>query len=139
MTRPLYETEADLANEVDAQSVIESLWSCDIKKLPMRYLVDWAIFQEGKLRAYAEFKRRKHAMAKFDTLILSHHKWVAGKTLASEANVPFVVIVQFNDKLAFCETKHAAPISWSGRTDRGDQQDLEPVVHIPVSSFKVIA
>lgn len=136
--RPIYETEQDLENEDKVRHVIEDVWSCRVQKLPIRYVVDWAVFREGSLKAYAEFKQRSHRLGDYPSLILSHQKWVTGKNLASEANVPFIVVVRFSNCLAYCETKNAASISWSGREDRNDPQDLEPVVHIPQSAFKVI-
>lgn len=138
LARPAYETSQDLENEDKVRRIIEGTWSCQVKKLPLRYMVDWAIFREQQLCAYAEFKQRSHRLGDYPTLILSHQKWVTGKTLANEAGVPFIVVVRFKDQLAYCETKQAASVSWAGREDRNDPQDLEPVVHIPHSKFKVI-
>jgi hypothetical protein len=138
LVRPIYETTKDLQNEEVVRQGIEFAWSCKVKKLPIRYEIDWALFRDNQLCAYAEFKQRSHRLGDYPTFILSHQKWVTGKTLANEANVPFLVIVRFKDQLAYCETKNAVSVSWAGREDRNDPQDLEPVVHIPHTSFKVI-
>lgn len=136
--RPAYETEDDLRREQSVSNRLQAAWNCSIEKLPVRYEIDWAIYRDSNLKAFAELKCRNHPFGKYPSLMLSLMKWTTGKSLARHANVPFIIVAKFSDCLAYCETQQAAEIVWSGRKDRNDPQDLEPVVLIPKHQFKVI-
>lgn len=136
--RPRYETQGDLDNEMNVEGLLADMWGCEIRKLPVRYTVDWAVIRNDRLKAYAEFKQRRHPSTKYMTFMLSHLKWCEGRKLADEAGVPFLVIVRFEDGLFYHQAKSACEIGWGGRADRGDSQDMETVVYIPCSQFKRI-
>jgi len=96
---------------------------------------------DGKaITAFCEFKRRHVQMDKYPTLILSLRKY---KQLVSYSwcEDGAYLFVRWNDK----DGVHRIPskaieydIEWGGRIDRGDWQDNEPVVHIPISDFGVL-
>jgi hypothetical protein len=53
--------------------------------------------------------------------------------------VPFSFIVQWDDRMAYWDMPIgwvAGDVRWGGRSDRGDDQDAEPVEHIPVGEFR---
>ena len=58
---------------------------------------------------------------------------------SSFASVDFLFAVQFNDGLYIHHGTHATlrhlQITFGGRTDRNDPEDIEPVVHIPVKAL----
>ena len=134
--RPLYESASDLSNETRVSSFLKDCWSAEFVKLPMAYHVDWAITRGPQIKAFAEFKRRKNVKDKYPTFMISLNKWQAGKRLGGELGVPFLIIVEWDDGLYYCDTKAVSPIyGFGGRTDRGDSQDQEPVVFINTKAF----
>lgn len=138
MSRPLYESQADLQNEVQVAEHLNKVWGCKFHKLPMSYSVDWMIIRDKPV-AFAELKCRKNDSTKYLTLMLSLNKWVKGSQFANELDIPFLIICRWNDGL-FYHTVGESEVTYGigGRTDRGDSQDTEPVVYIPVTSFKRI-
>ena len=138
MSRPLYESQADLQNELQVAEHLNKVWHCKFHKLPMSYNVDWMIMRDIPV-AFAELKCRKNDSTRYPTLMLSLNKWVKGSQFANELDVPFFIICRWTDGLFFHEVG-SNPVTYGigGRTDRGDSQDTEPVVYIPVESFKRI-
>jgi hypothetical protein len=138
VNRPLYETQMDLGNEQDVAKYLEIKWDAKLRKLPISYSVDWMLMRDNPV-AFAELKCRKNESTKYPTLMLSLNKWVKGNQFADELGVPFLIICQWNDGLFFYIAKSSViTYGIGGRTDRGDSQDTEPVVYIPVESFKRI-
>lgn len=134
--RPLYESAKDLSNELRVSSVLKDCWDAEFVKLPMAYHVDWAIVRGPQIKAFAEFKRRHNPKTRYPTFMLSLNKWRNGKNMAAELGVPFLVIVEWDDGLYYCDSKNAGPnYGIGGRSDRGDSQDQEPVVFIPTQAF----
>jgi hypothetical protein len=139
--RPLYETQLDLDKESIVQSVLEKQWRCKLKKLPIAYHVDWIALRNNQPLAFVEIKHReKLEFNKYPTYMISLNKWMKAKELAKEVNVPFILVVKFMDGIYYgkyttdmiIENKYG----FNGRYDRGDAQDVEPMVYIPLSIFK---
>jgi hypothetical protein len=139
MSRPIYETEKDLTREKSIGKVLAKVWKAELHKLPRSYYVDWLITRNNQVKAFAELKCRSNNRRQYPSLILSLHKWIHGKQLAAEVSGEFLIIVQWKDGLFyFKESGLAVSYGFGGRKDRGDDQDMEPVVNIPVDYFKEI-
>ena len=139
--RPTYETDADLANEVEIKEILSDQWKVAFHKMPRSYNIDWLLVDaDGMAKAFVELKCRSNPSTQYPTLMLSLHKWMHGKELAREINGVFLVVVRWTDGLFYCIPQECeVTFGVGGRTDRGDDQDVEPVVHIPVSCFKQVA
>lgn len=137
--RPMYETQDDLANENYIKDLLAIAWDAKLHKLPRSYYVDWMITKKGEAKGFAELKCRNNDRCKYPTLMLSMHKWMHGKELASEIGGSFIIIVRWNDG-TFYHKQGSCDVTYGigGRTDRGDNQDIEPVVYIPTDYFKRI-
>ena len=135
--RPIYETDADLQREKEVQEALFLMWEVDFHKLPRAYHVDWMLTKRGEAKAFAELKCRNNPRSQYPTLMLSMHKWMHGKAMAQEIGGKFLVIVKWSDGI-FYHTQGWCDVTYGvgGRKDRGDWQDIEPVVHIPVTDFK---
>ena len=134
--RPLYESAKDLSNELRVSKHLKDCWNADFVKLPMAYHVDWAIVRGKEIKAFAEFKRRHNPKDRYPTFMLSLNKWRNGKSMGGELRVPFLVIVEWDDGLYYCDSKNVSPTyGFGGRFDRGDSQDQEPVVFIDTKTF----
>jgi len=135
--RPMYESANDRVNETNVVSIIAPKWKCEAKKLPTSYFIDWVLMRDGKAAAFMEVKCRKNLKSKYPTLMLSLAKWMHGQQFAQAANVPFFVAVEWEDGIFWHKAGDVpVTIGFGGRVDRGDDQDMEPVVFIPVAAFK---
>lgn len=139
MNRPMYESSRDRANE---QRAIEAYCQSHGErvhavKLPMAYTVDWGIFHDDSLICWAECKRRFNPKNRYETILLSCRKYLTGLDLGRLSGKPFLLVVEWDDSLGYhvCDGRAARDIRVGGRRDRGDWQDIEPVVHIPVKDF----
>lgn len=133
--RPYNETPEDLAHEKAAAERIEAAWGVQCIKLSEAlYGLDWAFFRHSKLVGWGEYKHRSQ---RYDTLILSAAKWLKGCTLARESGKPFTLFVEWPEGL-YWFSYIDAPVEGitMGGNDRGQNGDIEPVVHIPTATFK---
>lgn len=140
--RPIYETQADLDNEIQVRDALSRVWNVSFHKMPRAYNIDWLLVdQQGNAKAFVELKCRSTPKDQYPTLMLSLHKWMHGKTLAREINGVFLIAVRWTDGLYYCIPEECEGVTYGvgGRTDRGDSQDVEPVVHIPNSCFKQVS
>lgn len=144
--RPTYETEHDRQNEAKVGEFLARAWGCQFFKLKPYYGVDMAVFVDGVMQGVMEIKTRHYSsedLARMGGLILSAHKWtsmaqwhaVHRKAIALVLNLPdgiFALTVHPDDPLP------VFPIKLGGRTDRGDDQDVEPCCMIPMGYFSLV-
>ena len=137
MSRPLYESGLDRANERAVADVLLERWRCSAVKLPISYELDYALVRDGTVRAWAEVKCRRNARDRYPTYMISLRKVLAGLAMAERTNLPFLLLVQWADALGWV-TPSARGIQIGGRHDRGDSADVEPVIHIPIDTFSIL-
>lgn len=138
--RPLYETEAHLEKERSLALFFEQTYQCRLHKMPIRYHLDFAVEQDGKIRAFLEIKTTRYSLQEhkaYGGLKLSFAKWCAAEKLCGVGNVSFILLVGFPDAPRYLRTddfRHDGLVWW-GRADRGDAQDMEPAVNLSVERF----
>lgn len=137
MSRPLYESTADIQNEQQVAQALADRWGCDLAKMPKAYPCDWAFVREGAVVGLAEIKCRKVPSGRYKTLILSLHKWTQLQQFSQ--HTPAVLVARFDDciKWAPIDGKPRL-VAIGGRQDRGDWQDTEPVIHIPIAEMRTV-
>ena len=136
MSRRLYENETNRKNEQAAKVSLEGSWSMSLQKLPIKYGADWIAFRDERAVAVIEYKNRPHESSRFPTYLLSVHKWMVMRSLANTIGVPAILVVEFVDGMRHCTLEdEAATTAWAGRRDRGDADDLEPCMMIPMDRF----
>ncbi len=135
--RPTYESKSDLENEAVFQRYILDRGYTAVKLAAQFYQVDWIFLKDNKIVRFAEFKRRQVNSSTYPDIILSLHKWEA--LLLWGKYKPSAFFVTFNDKTMFIKAtnNHGYKIALAGRRDRGDKQDIEPCIHLPITDFKV--
>ena len=141
--RPLYESQSDLRNEAQVISTLTKAWSAQFHKLPIRYHLDYAVTKDGRVVAYVEVKIRRYSMAQIDKwggYMLSVAKLQTAQELCRISNAVFCLVVQCTDGLYWMTIKDFSefPVVITGRTDRGDSQDVEPCVLIPGRRFTLM-
>ncbi len=144
MSRPFYESMEDTLAEMSVAKIASARWDCKLEKLKRAYPVDFAVVKNGKIVSFAEVKCRKYDMSKLDSMsgfMLSLHKWIAAKSLCRETGLPFILLVKANDGIWFMKTDMFVNdgIVIGGRHDRGDDQDVEPVVLLKADKFRWLA
>ena len=139
MTRPLYESKSDLAVERSLAARIQNNFSWSLKKLSRRYELDFIAFAGKKAVAFIEVKRRHNPVHHYETIILSLAKYIKGAQYQKTTGLKFLFIVEFDDgcfQYTYNENDGKDfKITMGGRTDRNDPEDIEPVIHIPVSKM----
>lgn len=140
-SRPFYETSDDLSREREVADEISRAWKCKVRKMPVSYRVDYALFSANTLLAWLEIKCRTNAMQAYDTYMISADKIMSGLDLAHHANAPFLLVVKWSDGIGYTKINKLSDykIEFWGRADRGDPNDMEPVALIPIENFERIA
>jgi hypothetical protein len=137
--RPLYETATDLVAERAIAETIAGVFDRQIEKLPKQYRLDFAVTDtERRVRAFLEVKRRHNAHDRYPDAILSLSKVVAAKHLSEVVGVRSWFAIQWDDAIGYAPLDGHYTVSMTGRTDRGDWQDIEPHCHIPLADFKLL-
>lgn len=141
--RPRNETDADLERESEAAKRIEQAFQRRLVKLSEAlYHVDWAIFREDqlpgpRLTGFAEYKRRLNDRGKYHTLIISAAKVMKGLSLARDFGVRFLLFIEWDDGIFWIEAEKHEGVRLGGN-HRGQNGDMEPVVHYPIEEFRSI-
>ena len=137
--RPTYETSEDLLNEKDVITKFCDTWTnLSFAKLPTQYHLDYCLMIGDAVTGFCEVKVRKNTHNKYSTYILSVAKVSAAKNLQDACGLSSVLVVKWTDKIGYVAFNYDWPVFVGGRKDRGDWQDVEPVVHIPLSNFKYL-
>ena len=109
--------------------------------MPYRYRIDFVLYFDGKVWAVVEYKNRsKISVHTYKSIILSCDKVFAGLEWVRARGCKFKFVVEFSDGFYATDIDHEDArdflIVQGGRTDRNDEQDIEPVYHIPIHRFK---
>lgn len=135
--RPLYETQEDLDREREA--IISLCGKTDSRpvKLPISAHADYMMVRDNEAKAVVEVKCRKNNRLAYDTYMISKHKYEGLLSWASYGLTP-ILLVRWADYIGYIKLPCQHEIATGGRTDRGDAQDVEPVVHIKTTDFTLI-
>lgn len=138
MTRPLYETQNDRAREMDAIRKIAGPNDI-VRKLPIRYGVDFLVFRNDVAHAWIEVKCRNNPKDQYPDLMISVAKILEGIKTSQMTGLPFVLVIEWTDVVGTLRIHNTDgfKMGWGGRDDRGDAQDQEPVFHIPTAHFAI--
>lgn len=133
----MYETAQDLKRESDVIVAYAEMLGYEYQKLPIAYKADYALLEDGEVKALVEIKCRNVNHDTYDTIILSLLKWHDINAMSQRINIPAVFVIRYNDgvfSIPMRETPDAITIG--GRVDRGDSRDIEPVIHYNVDRLR---
>lgn len=133
MTRPLYETDADLTREKAVIEKVKAAWGCCAVKRPMvrghnaplDYTLTW-----GRKERVVEVKTRTCPSTKHDTYQISTKK--VRKALKHRNSI---LVVQFTDTIKWCYFNEPHDEREGGRYDRGDPCDIEMMAIYQMAAF----
>lgn len=147
MARPFYESQKDRDAETAVAALIADKWGGVLHKLAPKYGADFAHYVRGKLTNFVEVKDRSErftsdAFERYGFYAISLHKVTQMLAQAATAAARCVLVVKCQDGLFYAPIdRETAPLGGTvhgGRKDRGDWQDMEPMVQIPWSHFKEV-
>lgn len=135
--RPLYETQEDLDREREAIISLCAKTNSRPVKLPISAHADYMMVRDNEAKAIVEVKCRKNNRLAYDTYMISKHKYEGLLSWTNYGLMP-ILLVSWADSIGYIRLPCQHEIAKGGRTDRGDAQDIEPVVHIKTTDFILI-
>jgi hypothetical protein len=145
MSRPKYETKADLLNESRGISLV-ARWAGGMpRKLPDFHAADAAIVVGNEIVGFVEYKRRRMRWGDYPTIMLSASKFLNIEALArlGTDRKPMFVYFAVEDNAGDVWVVNLAAdglklrCEWGGRTVKTrDDLDVEPVVHLYIDQFR---
>lgn len=143
MKRPIYESQVDLTHENKMKTFLEAKWNCALHKVPLKYQVDWLAMRGKDPMAFVEFKHRdKLSINAYPRYMISLDKWMKAKQLSKEVEIPFIMVITFTEGTYYGvfahNGLHDVTYGFGGRYDRGDAQDVEPMIYLPLKKFMKI-
>jgi hypothetical protein len=142
MSRPIYETEADLNRESEVAKVMEKVLHGKLEKLPKLYSADYALVDGSKgIKAWVEVRCRGKF---YPDPFMSGAKYWKARAMTSITGLPFYMVYSFADKGIFVLTINGSESTKyiiGGRpvTDRNDPADQEPMVVFDIKDMKQVA
>jgi hypothetical protein len=141
--RTYYETQKDLDGEKKMAQIMEGKWACQMFKLPIKYHLDYAITRNDQIIAFCEMRSRKYSLEKLNEMggfYISLEKWKSAKQLYDLTELPFIMALETPHALYYAMFKEFKPDGYtiSGRKDRGDWQDIEPMVLLDTNRFTLL-
>lgn len=131
-TRPINETISDIQNETRVIRQFCDAWGMQFVKQSMSDRVDFRLYRDGCVVALAEVKCRSNDRRRYPTFFVSQDKANEAIRRADEMGVPCLLIVSFTDGIHYCvlTAKAISLTSVGGRSDRGQNGDIELMAHI---------
>jgi hypothetical protein len=94
-----------------------------------------------EVTSWVEVECIENPFKQYPTLAIGITKLMAGLAFEHKTGLPFFLVVHWPDFLGYIRIKSLSEfkILKGGRTDRNDNADVEPMVHIPIQMFKKLA
>jgi hypothetical protein len=141
--RPLYETQKNLNVERDVATLLEDKWKCSVVKMPIKYGLDFTLTRNGEITAFCEIKCRNYNLNQLDRMggyFISLGKFISAKTLVEFTKLPFFLVLKTTDGIWYRKFTEFDGLKFvvNGRKDRGDWQDVEPMVLLETKLFNKV-
>lgn len=139
--RPLYETTTDRANQEEVAQMLSAAWGLTLHRTPKQYPFDYVVCGD-RSSVPVEIKCRTETRfggPKF--FIISASKFLHARQWYDTFGGRARFVFRFSDgEVASFRYDPSVnyPLLFSGRRDRGDAQDLEPVVAVLPDQFAFI-
>ena len=136
--RPRYETEEDLSREGEFSRIASEKFRCTFQKMPVRYGLDYAAIRDGKIVGFAEMKIRTNSAYAYPTYMISLTKMMAARDLWQVTGLRSFLMVMWSDAWGYTRLSGVFDdLTFNGRSDRADWQDMEPVMLINMERFRI--
>jgi hypothetical protein len=139
MGRPIYETSRDMDAEREIAETIAQKYNATAIKAKRLYGLDWFFERDGYVVGMVEIKVRNYYRNDFTTYMISADKVARIRLLAGVTGVPAFLFVSWKDGIGYinlCDEPDYNAIG--GRRDRGDDQDVEVMLHYLIDRFVAV-
>lgn len=139
MTGKLYETAMDLQHEKRIAQAIIDATNWKLHKLPIKYRADYIATDRNDIgHSIIEIKKRGICKNQYEHVFISldKHEYCSG--LSDKYQLDFYYFVEFMDGLHFSKNPVPDRIKMTGRRDRDDKDDIEPIALLPNVDFSPI-
>jgi hypothetical protein len=138
-----YYTQEHYTSEELVRKHLENLYNLDLRRNKTLYKYDISVVKNGVVTGLLELKRRNYPYGKYDTYTVSLDKIREGVVYSLYLGIPCTLVVFFSCGTLVsyridAQQVKGFDITYGGRTDRNDPNDLEPLVNIPIAFFKVL-
>jgi hypothetical protein len=140
----LYENQKDREVERVLADVVQSAWRCQLKKLNPTSPVDYCAMRGRDVVAWVEIKRRSKTMAEISELggvMVNLEKVIACQNISTLTNKPWFLVIGARDGVyaaKISEQPEPDAVTFCGRKDRGDPNDVEACAIYKAPRFKLI-
>lgn len=143
LSRPIYETAADVDREREVAEWVGALRGCLVRKNPRLYPVDYCALRDGAVVGWIEVKCRKYTRAQIENwggYLMGATKVAGMANLIAVSKLPAVLCVNLAGEIFVMNYDPAATFrtEFRGRVDRNDPDDMEPCVMFPMNQFKFL-
>jgi hypothetical protein len=146
VARTQYETNEDLIRESEVAQAIADRKGDEWAKVPAHYahFCDVVFIRKGEIVCYCEVRCRNMKWGQYPDILMSVHKWNSGVSLVASTRKPWLFAVSVEEGIFGFLLKPDEDVpslrqSFAGRTkQQRDNADIEPVIHLPISSFNML-
>lgn len=143
MSRPSYESEDDLRREQEAIEALEAICGVQCRKTPRYYEIDYCLVNPAEeVQGWIEIRCKGFRRDAHKTFYTSLKKYITLCRFSQATGFPSFILCKWQDEPAkiyqvLPDDLKRYRITVGGRTrvSRGDDQDIEPVIHIPTEKF----
>lgn len=137
---PEYETSSDRDREEAVARVFGQRHGVRLARLSPRNPVDSAIIRDGVVSGWAKINVRTTSASQYPSAHIGVTKVVEAINLSHRTGLPLILIYGWSSgfDVRWHRVDGTYTIEIGGRRDRGDWQDQEPMVVIPVEEFRLV-
>jgi hypothetical protein len=138
----IFQTAEDRRNEEEIAALVAEAWKCRVAYFGALSPIDWYAERFGRMVGLLELKGRTHASHHFATVFLNVRKWLALTIGSMGMNCPAVFVVRFTDQVRWIPltsidaAKHR--IAGCAHIVK-NQNDIEPVIEVPIRNMRRLA
>ena len=141
MAMTKYITDELAAKELALIERVVPLWGMIAEKNPELHKIDFslAIEKDDSIMGFVEAKCRNCNHDKYRTFFISLAKYIHACELTKFTGIPTFILVEWMDQTKYVKVPcMTADIRMGGRIDRGNPDDHEPMIHIPITEFRPV-
>jgi hypothetical protein len=130
--RERYESGMDREAEERIIALACKNWKCTSEKMPISYVLDYALIREGGAVALAECKKRNNLMGQYPTIFIATKKLIAAQEFLC-FGLRTYFIVEWSDYTGYIDiSEQPDEIQWGGRGNMRDSADRELMAHYKI-------
>jgi len=138
VSRTQYESEADRRAETSVIEKVVKAFDVDgYYKLPISYVLDFAVTKSNRVIGFVEVKARSCEMQTYPTFFVAVKKVLAAGEF-DRLGLKTRLFVKWRDCIGYTLLREPDEITYGGRFDRNDSADQEPLAHFDINRFSIL-